>query len=102
MSNKIKIEKLIDLYGNDVLRIANMYIKNLTIVTTDLLKETPMLLKQKNATATIFQNPYRQGRNVVKLLYNHIISQTDKGEHLLAPQILLSSNVDAYLNNNNL
>lgn len=77
-------------------------INNLTIVTTDLLQETPALLKQKAATATIFQNPYRQGRSVVKLLYNHIISQIDKGEHLVAPQILLSSNVDAYLNNNNL
>ena len=32
MSNIQKVEKLIELYGNDVLRIANMYIKNLTKV----------------------------------------------------------------------
>lgn len=70
--------------------------KNLTIVTTDLLKETPELLNHKIANATIFQNPYRQGRNVVKLLYNYITKKEDAGIHHIAPHILLSSNLDNY------
>ena len=82
--------------------IRKLNIKNLSIVTTDLLKETPELLNDKIATTTIFQNPYRQGRNVVKLLYNYITKGTDGGVNLIAPQILMSSNLEAFLNNKNL
>lgn len=71
--------------------------KNLSIITTDLLKETPNLLTHKIASATLFQNPYRQGRNVVKLLYNYITKKSDAGIHLITPHILLSSNLDNYL-----
>ena len=76
--------------------------KDLSIITTDLLKETPELLTHKVASATLFQNPYRQGRNVVKLLYNYITKQSDAGTHLIAPHILLSSNLDNYLHTESL
>ena len=82
--------------------IRNTSKKDLTIVTTDLLKETPELLNQKIANATIFQNPYRQGRNVVKLVYNYITRRSNAGVHLLAPHILLSSNLNNYLNDSSL
>ncbi len=82
--------------------IRKLNIKNLSIITTDLLKETPVLLNERVASATIFQNPYRQGRNVIKLLYNYITQKTDEGIHLIGPHILLSSNLDALLNNENL
>lgn len=72
--------------------------KDLSIITTDLLKETPSLLKQKIATATIFQNPYKQGRDCVKLLYNHIIGKSVSEMHFISPQILLSANVESYQN----
>ena len=77
--------------------IRNVDKKNLTIITTDLLKETQELLNQKIASATIFQNPYRQGRNVIKLFYNYITKQTDSGINLITPQIVLSSNLESYL-----
>lgn len=70
---------------------------NLHIVTTDLLSDTPDILKNKIASATIFQNPYKQGKNVVKNLYQYIISKSPEGVHLIAPHILLSSNIKPYL-----
>ncbi len=76
--------------------------KRLTIITTDLLKETPEFLNKKIATVTIFQNPYKQGRTVVKLLYDYIVKKTNAGTHLIAPHILLSSNLDNYLHGGNL
>ena len=71
--------------------------EDVTIITTDLLADTPQLLKSKVANATIFQNPYKQGKNVARYLYNYIVNGSDKGVHLIAPQILLSSNVDSYV-----
>lgn len=79
--------------------IRNISRKKLAIITTDLLKETPEFLNKKIATATIFQNPYRQGRNVVKLLYNYIIKKEGAGVHLITPHILISSNLNNYLKN---
>ncbi len=79
--------------------IKNSNVKDISIITTDLLRETPVLLNSKIANATIFQNPYRQGRNVIKLFYNYITKQTDAGVHLITPHILLSSNLTPYLNN---
>ena len=75
--------------------------KDLTIITTDLLKETPGLLARKTAAATIFQNPQRQGKMVVKLLYNFITKKECPDKYLLTPHILLKSNIDDYLNNKN-
>lgn len=68
-------------------------------MTTDLLSETPELLIEKTASATIFQNPYQQGKSVVKYLYQYITAKTDDGVHLIPPHILLSSNLAPYLNN---
>lgn len=71
--------------------------KDLMVVTTDVLRETPAFLESSVANAAIFQNPYRQGKNVVRHLYNHITAHTDDGVHLISPQIVLSSNIEAYL-----
>ncbi len=71
--------------------------RNMTIITTDLLRRTPMLLRNKTARAVIFQNPYKQGKNVIRMLYHHITKQPDHTVQLIPPQILLSSNLDAYL-----
>ncbi len=70
--------------------------KNLKIITTDILKDTPYLLENGIATATIFQNPFRQGRDVTKKLYSHIINPSENEEHLIAPLIIVKSNIYAY------
>lgn len=75
---------------------------NLTIITTDLLRKTPEFLKNRLSTAVIFQNPYRQGKNVLRALYDHITQKTGEDISLIAPHILLSSNVEAYLSQKNM
>lgn len=70
---------------------------DLSIVTTDLLSETPSLLRSKTANATIYQNPFKQGKTVTRLLYNYITAKTSGGTHLVNPHIILSSNLDSYL-----
>lgn len=81
--------------------ILEMEKKGLTVITTDLLTDTPELLRQKAACAVIFQNPFRQGKNVVRFLYNYITGGSSTGLHLISPEILLSSNVTAYLGEDN-
>ena len=71
--------------------------QDLHIITTDLLSDTPDILSKKMASATIFQNPFKQGKNVVNYLYQYIVSRKKEGVHLIAPHILLSSNITSYL-----
>ena len=74
---------------------------DLSIITTDLLSETPELLRNSVANAAIFQNPFKQGKTVTRSLYNFITSQTGGGTHLINPHIILSSNLDSYLFDDN-
>ena len=70
---------------------------DITVITTDLLVETPRLLSERVSNAVIFQNPYKQGKNVIRAIYEHIIGNATEPVQLIIPQILLSSNVQAYL-----
>lgn len=76
--------------------------QDLTVITTDLLRQTPQILKDRLATAAIFQNPYRQGKNVLRYLYDYVTRSSGEHVHLIAPHILLASNVDAHLSEENL
>lgn len=73
----------------------------LSIITTDLLSETPDLLRNKTANAAIFQNPFKQGKTVTRALYNYITAKTNGGTQLINPHIILSSNLEAYLFDDN-
>ncbi len=66
------------------------------IVTTDLLEETPAILKEGLAFATIYQDPYRHGKMAVLKLYNAITTKQSESDYLILPTILFSSNVDFY------
>lgn len=77
--------------------IERFYRPDMKIITTDILPETSELLKNKSANATIFQNPYKQGKDVLEYLYNFITTGKDNGKHLITPQIILSSNIDSYI-----
>ena len=70
---------------------------DLSIITTDLLSETPVFLRNHTANATIFQNPFKQGKTVTRAIYNYITSKRGEGTHLINPHIILSSNLDSYL-----
>ncbi len=69
---------------------------DLTIVTNDILPQIPSLLKANVADATIFQNPFKQGKCVIDFLYNYVTTGSDAGKHYITPQIVLSSNVEPH------
>lgn len=66
MGNAEKIEKLIDLYGNDVLRIANMYIKNLTIAE-DIFQEVFLKITKK---LHLFKNESSEKTWIIRITIN--------------------------------
>ncbi len=64
---------------------------SLNIVTTDLLEETWRFLKNRTIRATIFQDPFLQGKTVAGLVYKHLCGETDEKEIILKPQIIFPS-----------
>ena len=73
--------------------------RSLSVVTTDLLAETPTLLQNKTAAATIFQNPFKQGRTALRTLYRSLLGEAVESTALITPHILLSSNLHSFLFN---
>ncbi|MBP3284804.1 MAG: sigma-70 family RNA polymerase sigma factor [Clostridia bacterium] len=66
MSQSEKVEKLIDLYGNDVLRIANMYTKNLTIAE-DIFQEVFLKVTKK---LHLFKNESSEKTWIIRITIN--------------------------------
>jgi len=66
MSNNAHIENLIDLYGNDVLRIANMYIKDTTIAE-DIFQEVFLKVSKK---LHLFQNRSSEKTWIIRITIN--------------------------------
>lgn len=70
--------------------------KQQKIVTTDLFKENKELLKNEIACATIFQDPYKQGKQAIYNLYQYVYNKGGAGQTLLIPQAIFRSNMDAF------
>ena len=66
------------------------------IVTTDLYDTTRNLLSRRLIRATIFQDPFRQGKKAVAELYRYLHGERAPGEIRLTPQIILPSNASAF------
>ncbi len=69
---------------------------NMRIVTTDLFEENRALLKEEIVCATIFQDPYLQGRRVIEMLNQRINGSVEKSEYMLTPQLVMKSNRDLF------
>lgn len=70
--------------------------RSMTVVTTDLFYQTKQPLEERIITATIFQNPFLQGRKAVKSIYNYLQNRTEQGVVRIPPQIVMRSNVELY------
>ncbi len=70
--------------------------KDISIVCTDLYPETRALLKEEIISATIFQDQFKQGKTVVKRLYEYICDKTGEGNLLLLPGLVFSSDMEKY------
>lgn len=87
---------------------AFLYLKKLDpflspkIVTTDLFRENVKLMEMKIARATIFQAPFKQGKEAVKKLYRHITGEFVPESVKIAPYLVLRSNMDAFIHEDDL
>lgn len=70
--------------------------KKIKVVTTDLFPQTKEPLDEGIIVATIFQNPFLQGRKAVKSLYCHLQNEEVKNIVKIPPQIVMRSNLDLY------
>ena len=76
--------------------------KNIKIVASDVFTELVRYLKQDVIQATIFQNPYNQGRLAVRYLYEYLTEgKALKKNIFLDPQLVIKSNVDSFVKNRN-
>ena len=67
------------------------------IVTTDLFTENQALLDKRIICATIFQDPYRQGQQAVKKLYQYLQGKFVPNRVYIPPQMVLRSNMNYFL-----
>lgn len=70
---------------------------SLNIITTDLFEETRRMLREERIYATIFQDPYGQGKQVIKKMYKYICGESVGQRYNILPQIIFSSNCNQYL-----
>ncbi|MEA4824773.1 MAG: LacI family DNA-binding transcriptional regulator [Clostridiaceae bacterium] len=66
------------------------------IITTDLFQENKELLRNETACATIFQDPYRQGKMVIQQIYGYINKEDTAELTLLKPIAIFRSNMNMF------
>ncbi len=76
-------------------------ISDIEIVTSDIFPEIEMLMRDGNIGATIFQNPFNQGKLVTRYMFEHLAEgrQFEDRNILLNPEIVLKSNIEFYSKN---
>ncbi|WP_027293110.1 LacI family DNA-binding transcriptional regulator [Robinsoniella sp. KNHs210] len=73
-------------------------IKNIQILGTDVFEEVRSYVEDGTISGIIFQDPIKQGRYAVKMLYRHLVGQLEvEKEVLIAPRVVLKSIIDYYL-----
>ncbi len=70
--------------------------KRVTVITTDLYPQLKEPLECGVVTATIFQNPFLQGRKAVASMYKFLCGEPLSDTVRITPQIVMRSNVDQY------
>ena len=70
----------------------------ISVVASDVFNELEELMREDVIQATIFQDPFRQGRNAVKQLYRAICFGAEvPPDILIRPQIVMQSNLSEYI-----
>ena len=68
-----------------------------TVIGQDLFLELVYKLEVGSLKATLFQDPFEQGRRAVEIMYSHLTGEVqEKEEFLLTPQLVFTSNLDSY------
>ena len=68
------------------------------IIASDVFPKMVELVRSGLVYATIFQNPFNQGRLAVHYLFEYLVGERKfgKNEILLDPQIVIRSNIELY------
>ncbi len=70
--------------------------KQVKVIATDLFPQIKAPLEQGVVTATIFQNPFLQGRKAVASMYGFLQNESPKETVKIAPQIVMHANIGLY------
>lgn len=70
--------------------------KRITVITTDLFPQLKAPLEGGTVSATIFQNPFLQGRKAVSSMYRYLCNELQTDTVKIAPQIVMRSNIGLY------
>lgn len=71
---------------------------HIRIITSDVFPEVSHFLNDGVIDATIYQDPFKQGRSAVKALYQAITEKVDAlPDVFIQPQIVIDSNLSAYI-----
>jgi LacI family transcriptional regulator len=69
------------------------------IVASDIFPKMSEYIRNSTVTASIFQNPYKQAESAVMNLYYHLTDKRNIPKTVkIIPQIVMSSNIEAYEN----
>lgn len=79
--------------------IENMgYKGKISVIGHDIYQEMIPYLQNDMLLATVFQNPQKQGRSVVRILAQWILGERNIKKHIrLRPELVLKSNIESYL-----
>jgi len=70
----------------------------ISLVASDVFPELASYISSRVVSATIYQNPFMQAKNAFLNLYYHITENRKIPERLMiTPQIVISSNIQMYL-----
>lgn len=70
--------------------------KRIKVIATDLFPQIKAPLDEGVVTATIFQNPFLQGRKAVGSIYRFLSNELRSDTIKIAPQIVMRSNIGLY------
>ncbi len=70
--------------------------REMKIIATDLFPQIKEPLDVGIINATIFQNPFLQGKKAVSSIYRHLHGEAINPVLKISPQIILRSNIDQY------
>ena len=78
------------------------YAGKIRVIASDVFQDLVELMNENVIQATIFQDPFRQGRNSVKYLYRSIFEEkAPPSDILIRPQIVLQSNLSEFIHYEN-
>jgi len=71
---------------------------SIKIIGQDIYEEMLPCMRDGTQRATLFQDPYEQGKRAVRILYNHLIgAAVPESYYKITPQIVFTSNLDAFM-----